>query len=111
MPWCPLNSSAIQHLLFATLPNRREKGTSGVGNIRTKFTFYSNWSGTQRGQRVMPANTRLDGMVSGLFQHHLRSNDCFRYGGHNFPKTGLVDMSRHICLVENSKPRIRGVTK
>jgi hypothetical protein len=29
----------------------------------------------------------------------------------HFPKTGLVDMSRHICLVENSSPRIRGVTK
>jgi hypothetical protein len=32
-------------------------------------------------------------------------------GRRNFPKTGLADMSRHICLVENRRRTVPVVTK
>jgi hypothetical protein len=59
------------------------------------------------GPHEMPKN--LDDLEP--FLSHLREKWQLLCQLHNFPKTGLLDMSRHICVVENSRLPVRGVTK
>jgi hypothetical protein len=59
------------------------------------------------GPHEMPKN--LDDLEP--FLSHLREKWQLLCRLHNFPKTGLLDMSRHICVVENSRLPVRGVTK